>query len=257
MVTYAIWVLYGISIDASYRNEVRKVPLNQTQIDDFNLRVSTLFDQIPARQTGKIILEGIIDTGWGVAVVPYTGSACNSVTDGRAKMVKGNGFNVVVQFKLDASCFVDPKTRDFKPGGTPAESLFHELVHAFRLVTGKATDRKGPLNPYVPNSLKNYPDYDVVEDFFAILVTNIFASETGRPLRANHDDTTLMPPQLSTSKGFLDVPEYLELVKDFCYDHKSVAEKIRDVPSQFNPIRELLIGQGYQPFLNLNTAGDD
>jgi hypothetical protein len=79
--------------------------------------------------------------------------------------------NVVVQFKLDLSaCAVDPKTKDVKPGGTPAEALFHELVHAFRLVTGKATDRKGPLNPYLPAFLKNYPDYDAVEDFLRFLL---------------------------------------------------------------------------------------
>ena len=258
MNTNVIGMLYRVWIDGGYKNDKRKVPWNQTQIDDFNLKVGTLFDQILERKTGKIIVEGIRDSGWAIAVAPYTGAACNSVTVGRPpkELVEGYGFNVVVLFKLDMSaCAVDPKTKDFKPGGTPTESLFHELVHAFRLVTGKATDRKGPLNPYLPDSLKNYPEYDEVEDFFAILITNIFASETGRPLRANHDDLKLLPSQLSTSKGFVAVPEYLELVKDFCYDHKSVSEKLRDVPSPFNPINELLIGQRYQYFLNLNTAG--
>jgi hypothetical protein len=204
MNTGFIFARYRIAIDGSYKNDKQQVPLSQTQIVDFNLKVSNLFDEILRRRTGQIILQGIWETGWAIVVRPYTLSACNSETIGRPAedLVEGSGVNVVVQFKLNLSaCAVDPKIKGFKPGGTPAETLFHELVHAFRLVTGKATDRKGPLNPYLPDSLKNYPEYDEVEDFFAILITNIFASETGRPLRANHDDLKLLPSQLSTSKG--------------------------------------------------------
>jgi hypothetical protein len=62
--------------------------------------------------------------------------------------------------------FPRQKTNDYKPGGAPAEMFFHELVHAFRLVTEKATDRLGPLNPYLPNQLKKYPEFDVVEELF-------------------------------------------------------------------------------------------
>jgi hypothetical protein len=243
---------YRISINGSYRNETRKVPLNQAQIDDFDFQVGMLVDQILKRKTGQIILKGIYYSGWAIVVLPFTSPSCNSITTGRPgrDLIEGRGFNVAVSFKLDPSCWVDPNTKDFKPGGTPTELLFHELVHAFRLVTGKASDRKGPLNPYLPDKLKNYPEYDVVEDFFAILVTNIFASETGRPLRASHADLTLLPPHLSTSKGFLAVQEYAELVREFCSDHRSVSQQIRDVPSPFNPIKEVLTGQGYQYLLN-------
>jgi hypothetical protein len=43
--------------------------------------------------------------------------------------------NVHIGFTPDQSCFLDAKTKDFKPGGSPAEGLFHELVHAFRFVS--------------------------------------------------------------------------------------------------------------------------
>lgn len=248
-----IYARYRISINGSYLNEHRKVPLNQTQINDFDFQVGKIFDQIVKRKTGRIIVEGIYYSGWAIVVFPYNAPVCNSVTGGRLRknLVEGQGFNVFVQFKLDLSeCVVDPKTKDFRPGGTPAEALFHELVHAFRYVSGKVSDFSyGPFNPYVPDILKNHPE-DEVEDFFAILITNIFASETGRPLRAKHSDFTLMPSHLSTNKGFLAVPQYAELVREFCSDHKSVSQQIRDVPSPFNPIKEVLIGQGYQYLLN-------
>ena len=89
-----------------------------------------------------------------------------------------------------------------------------------------------------------------VEDFFAILITNILSSETGRPLRADHDGLDPLPSQLSTNKGFLAVEEYARLVRQFCAEHKSVSQEIRDVPSTFNSIKEVIIGQRYQYLLN-------
>jgi hypothetical protein len=118
---------------------------------------------------------------------------------------------------------------------------------AFRYVTEKGSTRKGPSNS--SKSLKKFPEFDTQEDFFAVLITNIFASETGRPLRANHDDLKALPSDLSTDKGFLAVKEYVHLVRQFCSDHPSVSVQLRDVPSAFNPIRGVLVGQMYQVLL--------
>ena len=156
--------------------------------------------------------------------------------------------NVHIGFTPDEACFLDAKTKDFRPGGSPAEGLFHELVHTFRFVSEKGSNRKGPSIPSTP--LKKYPEYDTEEDFFAILITNIFSSETGRPLRAGHDDNEALPSYLSTNKGFLAVEDYVRLVRQFCSQHTSVSVQLRDVPSAFNPIGEVLIGQSYQYLLN-------
>ena len=69
------------------------------------------------------------------------------------------------------------------------------------------------------------------------LIANIFASETDRPLRVDHHGLTLMPSKLSTNNGVLAVEEYADLVREFCSDHNSVSQKLRDVPSPFNPIK--------------------
>jgi hypothetical protein len=156
----------------------------------------------------------------------------------------------MVQFKPDATCYRDAKTKEYKPGGTPTEILFHELVHAFRIVTEKADHDQGPSLPYVPEAFKQYPTYDDAEEFFAVLITNIFSSETGRPLRKDHGEPVPLPPALSTNKGFLAIEPYAKLVRKFCEDHLSVGQKIRDVPSAFNPIKEVLIGQGFQNLIN-------
>jgi hypothetical protein len=46
---------------------------------------------------------------------------------------------------------------------------------------------------------------------------------------------------LSTYKGFLAVEEYARLLRQFCTEHKSVSQEIRDGPRRFNPIKEVLI----------------
>ena len=240
----AIYLRYRILIDGGYNNQKRKVPLNQAQIAHFNFHTGRAFDEIPKRTTGQIIVEGIASEGWAVVIMPYWRDDCNNQTVGRGEMVRGSGPNVVVGFQPDAPCFVDPTTKAFKPGGSPAESLFHELVHAFRLVTEKASNRKGPSN--VSGSSLKYPEYDTEEDFFAILVTNIFSSETGRPLRAGHDGSEALPPNLSTNVGFLAVEAYARLVKQFCSDHPTVSAKLWNVRSAFNPIASVLSGQAYQ-----------
>ena len=73
-----------------------------------------------------------------------------------------------------------------------------------------------------------------------VLITNIFSSETGRPLRAGHDDNEALPSHLATNMGFLAVEAYARLVGQFCSDHKAVSAQLAGVPSDFNPIAEYL-----------------
>jgi hypothetical protein len=239
-----IYLLHRILIDGGYNNQKKKVPLNQAQIAHFNFHTARAFDEILKRTTGQIIVGGIASEGWTVVVMPYWRDDCNNQTVGRSKMIRGSGPNVVIGFQPDTPCFVDPKTKDFKPGGSPAEALFHELVHAFLIVTETASNRKGPS--IVPGSSVKYPEYDTEDDFFAILIANIFSSETGRPLRAGHDGAEALPPNLSTNVGFLAVEAYARLVKQFCSDHPSVSAKLSNVRSAFNPIAFLLSREAYQ-----------
>ena len=163
---------YGILVEGGYRNdEIRaankgkplnaSVSANQTQINHYNFQVENLIlQEIVKRKTGQIILEGIRSSGWAVVVRDMwaAGETCNSTTDGGAEIHRGR-VNVVVGFSPDLSCHVDPKSGVYPPGGSRAESLFHELVHAFRLVTEKASMRKLYSNPFVHKSLKKNPEY--------------------------------------------------------------------------------------------------
>jgi hypothetical protein len=251
MSTLYVLKRYGIWIDGSYNNDKKIFPLSLAEINHYNFQVETIFQGILNRKTGQIIVQGIHASGWSVVVKPYWKNDCNAGTVGRPEMARGE-INVLIGYSPDASCAVDPRSRDFQPGGTPEEVLFHELVHAFRIVTGQSSDRKMYPNTFLSAAamLKGLQEYDLEEDFFAVLIANIFSAETGRPLRGGHHANEALPPALSSNKAFLAVEDYARLVRQFCVQHHSVSQELSRVPTTFNPIKEVLFGQGYEYLLN-------
>jgi hypothetical protein len=192
---------------------------------------------IATRQTGRIIMNAIRSSPGSVEVRPYTKPDCNAETTYKeittlAVLVRFSP----LMFGSSGRCFVDRKTGIPDPGAAPEEVLFHELVHAFRMVYGRQDTRP----------LSNSPQYTHKEDFFAVMITNIFSSETNRPLRASHQGHEPLASYRSTDETFLQVEEYASMVREFVTTHRSVSEELRKVPSKFNPIRGVLVGQGFQ-----------
>jgi len=121
----------------------------------------------------------------------------------------------------------------------PDEILLHEVVHAIRLMRG--------IFGQFPVGF----GYDDEEEFFAILVANIYASEMNRvikvfnvsvpDLRCNHHGYE----QCSlTDEGFLpeqgtqyQADENYRLVKKFIDQHAVTAQAMKDIDCSFNPIR--------------------
>ena len=60
----------------------------------------------------------------------------------------------------------------FSTGSLADEALFHELVHAFRMASGKSTDAT-----HAPFTRSGLSDCDNEEEFIAVLVTNIYISD--------------------------------------------------------------------------------
>jgi len=119
--------------------------------------------KIRSSQGGRLLLNALAYHGKTVAIRPYTGQDCNAET-----------FN-----QVDGALVL------FTPGllrGTPCaaggggaslphEILHHELVHALRKVSGRDKVRGPRL------SRQNLPYLDA-EEFFAVLATNIFISDS-------------------------------------------------------------------------------
>ena len=88
------------------------------------------------------------------------------------------------------------KAADFKqaPGVGKDEILLHEMVHGLRQLRG-TTDSHKPADA---------PNMDTVEEFMAIVVSNVYRSELNRPgLRADHHGFAPLPG----ARGSGGIPE--------------------------------------------------
>jgi hypothetical protein len=123
---------------------------------------------------------------------------------------------------------------------TPDTTLLHELVHGLR-------DMRGQQNT-VPTLQKGY---DNEEEFFAILVANIYMSEQGKKnLRQDHQGKSRLDPALATSEGFLgkgasppsrELLENRRLVQKFVCENFGLSGNLRSVANAaFNPVREFM-----------------
>jgi hypothetical protein len=116
-----------------------------------------------------------------------------------------------------------------KSGAQPDEILFHEMVHATRQM-------RGIFNPMPLGFL-----YDTEEEFFAILLANIYASETGRPIDLRSDHHGFEHLTTDTDAKFLpkrDMSDYrYRLVFKLVHDEPRMVHELRKIHSPFNPIR--------------------
>jgi hypothetical protein len=113
------------------------------------------------------------------------------------------------------------------PGGRPDEVLLHEMVHALRIEKG--------LNL----CLGIGENYDSIEEFHAILITNIYRSENGKKtLRAHHNGKTLLPEPLTDDGRFYQHwKAYVDLLVS---QMRPLCTGLARVRCAFNPMRRAL-----------------
>jgi hypothetical protein len=108
------------------------------------------------------------------------------------------------------------------------EILVHELVHAIRITAGFSVDRRVPRQPR----------YGTMEEFFAIVVANVYRSECGRGgvRNANHGEWETM--QIS-GEYFLKWHFNRAHLRQFRRDHPNLAAELHEIDTYFNPFRHL------------------
>jgi hypothetical protein len=88
-------------------------------------------------------------------------------------------------------------SEDNDAGDGADEVLLHELVHSMEQLEGKID-----MCERYPTTFDPTYDTDDMAEFFAVLVANLYSSETGRALRKDHQGFKTMPAQVATSKAF-------------------------------------------------------
>lgn len=119
------------------------------------------------------------------------------------------------------------------------EHLFHELVHVARELSGLMDYSGSNIVPKVP---RHDQDYQNLEEFCAVVITNIYRSENLRPdLRRDHGGEPIetLPDDLCDPANFVDLwyGPLCRLKGDF--ERCGVFHRIAVVQCKFNPFGEL------------------
>ncbi|MDQ3650097.1 MAG: hypothetical protein M3458_07470 [Acidobacteriota bacterium] len=138
------------------------------------------------------------------------------------------------------------------PGISPDETLFHELVHSLR----RARTWTTPTNYLDHTPLTD--GFDNIEEFYAVLVTNIYSSESGRTLRRDHGydraTNSTLPLLPSVEVAGMIIPDRRYADNFFPRHRDSIAlmrlegfgfggqtfNQLANLPTDFNPLHQLV-----------------
>jgi hypothetical protein len=112
------------------------------------------------------------------------------------------------------------------PGDGPGEVLYHELVHAMRMMLGK----------FVRTTVVADVHMDDFEEFTAILAANIYRSERGfTHFRTNHAGFVALPPELSTSEGYAH--KFHDAIEMWFHNQQDFCLELAHTNTAFNPLK--------------------
>jgi hypothetical protein len=190
--------------------------------------------------------RGVVDFGGGTGgdrfrFVPYRGTGAGS--DSEVHFTPQETVPICGSGVVASACRLRGQAEH-----NPDETLLHELVHSLRELLGQ---------------FYRYPtvvsDYDNEEEFFAILLVNIYISEKGgKVLRASHRGAFgALSPDLAGSEKFLGKDDPVITVEKF--ENRRLIKKLADqnydicstiaahVTTDFNPIGEYMINGSRYP----------
>ena len=226
------------------------VTLDSQGVANYERDVEQVLQTIQATKTGLAVFHKIVAHGV-VRIKPMSAASiarwgrCNALAFGQEheEKVTGGLHRRAVDVEFTPQTWIASGGCAGKgPGSTIDEILLHELVHAMRNL-GRDSNQV-PLT----GRLKLYENE---EEYFAILVANIYSSELGRQptnwlvgsgtarsgLRADHGGFNNLNDDESIGVEFLMRPDNYALVKKFCKQHPQISQQIAQANGRFNPLK--------------------
>jgi hypothetical protein len=115
-----------------------------------------------------------------------------------------------------------------QPGAARDEILLHELVHAYMIQRGVSSIRNLQRARYA----RRLRRFDIVDDFFAIMITNVYASECGRPIRRDHQG---FRPLNRNAMSIITDPRFGLLFDALARADPGLVTELRRIDTPFNP----------------------
>ncbi|MCW5746531.1 MAG: hypothetical protein KIT36_10070 [Alphaproteobacteria bacterium] len=155
-----------------------------------------------------------------ILIRPYDGSLgpCNAAAGGDWGLFPGKVLFTPYLHGRHSPCTTG-KSGEYEAGDSPFESLIHEMTHAVRAVAGKL------------GSLSAGDEEEV-----AMLVANIYSSETHRPLRARYEDNSAVDED-DAAYGQSYFADNHDLLRDFHRQQPDFTRWLARVNCPFNPLK--------------------
>jgi hypothetical protein len=220
---------------------------------DYEAAVSVVLDRIGGTKTGAAVIQEMARTPHILKIIPlngefnaYAGAASEqnavikggivrSGANGRPtlkdqKTQPGFGLGTSSPLWFDANTFIRycRYGKGNKAGAKPDEVLFHEMVHAARVMHGIKSAQ--PLRH----------GYDTEEEFYAILLANLYASETGRGVDLREDHQQFDPLRANRNESFLPTKNrgdfHFTLIDKMAHQQARFSQQLAAISTPFNPV---------------------
>jgi len=168
-----------------------------------------------------------------ILLIPYPGQDGNAQEWWWGSSPKDN-YSVVRFTPASGRSPCGTEIRKKRPATLPHEVLFHELVHSLRRISGKMRG----WNLWGTATLSGQGN---IEEFIAIMVTNIFISDVTNDyktgLRDDWGSHSPLDPALAESYRFFALgTKAFNLIATFCDDNPGFTQMLSKVRAHFNPV---------------------
>jgi len=220
---------FGIEIDTDGSSSDPTVPFNK---DLYVSGVRNDLIQILKSEAGKHLAASLRYHSKTILLVPYTGGDCNAKEWWWGSSSADN-YSTVSFTPMSGKSPCGNEIRKKRPASYSHEVLFHELVHSLRRMSGKLRGWN-----LMGTSLA---DKGNIEEFIAVLVTNIFISDVTNNFKTSLRDGWMghapLDPALARSYGFFALgTKAYNLIATFCDDNRGFTSMLSKVRAHFNPI---------------------
>lgn len=193
-------------------------------------------------RTGALIVDGILNNGdrrEGITIHNPHHSLHNAITNPRGAHHNSDQPNSTALDLLRNPGRGAGATIDYYPwewhqigGGRPGaardEILLHELVHAYMIQRGISSIR----NLHRARFARRVRRFDIVDDFFAVMITNVYASECNRPIRREHHGFT---PLNRNAMSIISDPRFQPFFSALSRGAPDLVARLRTIDTPFNP----------------------